>query len=182
MERGEAKRNNMIEKACLNDAEEILSVINTSNREAYKNIIPKEHFREPVLSLEDLLENLERMTFYIYKSEGRIVGVAALQIESEETGRIHWVYILPEHQRRGIGTALVTHLERKGREMGLRRLRLLTIGKAHWAVNFYKKLGYNLADKIERPWGFDVFMKKRLDRDTLRRESSWTLNSAKSKR
>ena len=153
----------MIEKACLNDAEEILSVINTSNREAYRNIIPKEHFREPVLSLEDLLENLERMTFYVYKSEGRIVGVAALQIESEETGRIRWVYILPEQQRRGIGTALVTHLERKGRAMGLRRVRLLTIGKAHRVVNFYKKLGYNLADKIERPWGFDVFMKKELE-------------------
>lgn len=150
----------MIGKACLNDAKEILSVINTSNREAFRNIIPKEHFREPVLYLEDLLEDLERMTFYVYKREGRIIGVAALQIEGKETGRIHWVYILPEHQRRGIGTALVTHLERKAREMGLRRLRLKTIGKAHQAVNFYKKLGYNLTDKIERPWGFDLFMEK----------------------
>lgn len=153
----------MIGKACLNDAEEILSVINTSNREAFKNIIPKEHFREPILSLEDLLEDLERMTFYVYKSEGRIVGVAALHIEGEKTGRIRWVYILPEHQRRGIGTALISHLERKGREMGLRRLRLKTIGKAYRAVNFYKKLGYNLAEEIERPWGFDVFMKKELE-------------------
>ncbi|MEW6232322.1 MAG: GNAT family N-acetyltransferase [Chloroflexota bacterium] len=152
----------MIEKACFDDAAEILLVINTSNREAYKNIIPQEHFKEPVLSLDKLLEDFERMTFYIYKSEGKIVGVAALQIESEETGRIRWVYILPEHQRKGIGTALITHLERKARKIGLRRLRLLTVGKANWAVNFYKKLGYNLADKIERPWGFDVFMEKDL--------------------
>jgi len=152
-----------IEKACCDDAEEILSVINTSNREAYESIIPKEHFREPVLSLEKLLEDFERKIFYVYKSEGKVVGVAALQIESEETGRIHWVYVLPEHQRRRIGTALVTHLERKGREMGLRRLRLTTVEKAHWAVNFYKKLGYDLADKIERPWGFDVFMEKELE-------------------
>jgi N-acetylglutamate synthase-like GNAT family acetyltransferase len=152
----------MIEKACLDDAAEILSVINMSNREAYKNIIPQEHFKEPVLSLDKLLEDLERMTFYTYKSEGSTVGVAALQIESEETGRIRWVYILPEHQRKGIGTALITHLEWKARKIGLRRLRLLTVGKANWAVNFYKKLGYNLADKIERPWGFDVFMEKDL--------------------
>ena len=152
-----------IEKACFDDVEQILSLINTSNREAYESIIPREHFREPVLSLEKLLEDSERMTFYVHKSEGRIVGVAALQIESEETGRIHWVYILPEHQRRGIGTALVTYLERKGREMGLRKLRLTTVEKAHWAVNFYRKLGYDLADKIERPWGFDVFMEKELE-------------------
>ncbi len=152
----------MIEKPCFDDVEEILSVINTSNREAYRNIIAKEHFREPVLSLEKLLEDFERKTFYVYKSEGRIVGVAALQIESEETGKIHWVYVLPEHHRRGIGTALVTHLERKGREIGLRKLRLTTVEKARWAVNFYKKLGYDLAGKIERPWGFDVFMEKEL--------------------
>ncbi len=150
----------MVEKACFDDVEQILSVINTSNREAYRNIIPKEHFREPVLSLEKLLEDFGSKIFYVHKSEGRIVGVAALQIESEETGRIHWVYVLPEHQRGGVGTALVTHLECKGRERGLRRLRLTTVEKARWAVNFYKKLGYDLADKIERPWGFDVFMEK----------------------
>ncbi len=152
----------MIEKACLDNAEDILLVINRSNREAYKNTIPKEHFREPVLSQQELLRDFERMTFYVYRSKSKIVGVAALQIESKETGRIHWVYILPEHQRKGIGTVLVTHLERKAKEIGLRRLRLLTIEKANWAINFYEKLGYNLADEIERPWGFDVFMGKEL--------------------
>jgi hypothetical protein len=78
------------------------------------------------LSLEKLLEDFERKTFYVYKSGGRVVGVAALQIESEETGKIHWVYV-------------------------------------RWAVNFYRKLGYGLVDKIERPWGFDVFMEKELE-------------------
>ncbi|MFQ6089666.1 MAG: GNAT family N-acetyltransferase [Candidatus Methanofastidiosia archaeon] len=152
----------MIEKAYSDNAEEILLVINTSNREAYKNIIPKEHFRKPFLSLEKLLEDFERMMFYIYRSKGRIVGVAALQIESEKTGRIHWVYILPEHQRMGMGTVLVTYLELRAREIGLRKLRLLTVENAKWAISFYKKLGYNLAERIERPWGFDVFREKDL--------------------
>ena len=153
----------MIARACSDDAEEILSVINTSNRESYKKIMPKEHFREPVLSLEKLLEDFESMTFRVHRNQGTIAGVAALETESEETGRIHWVYILPEYQRQGIGTALVTHLERKAIEMGLRRLRLLTVEKARWAVNFYKRLGYHLAQKIERPWGFDVSMTKELE-------------------
>jgi len=152
----------MIEKAYLSDAQEILLVINISNREAYKKVIPKEYFREPVLSLTELLRDFERMSFYVYKSEGRIVGVAALEVEGEERGRIHWVYILPEYQRRGIGTALVRYVEQKAKEIGLKRLRLLTVGQADWAVSFYKKLGYALADKVERPWGFDVFMEKEL--------------------
>ena len=152
----------MIEKTHLDNAEEILSLINTTNREAYKNIIPKEYFKVPVLSLEELLGDFERMTFYVYKSADRIVGVAALQIESEETGKLHWVYVLPEHQRRGIGTASVTYLERKAREMDLRRMRLRTIEKAAQAVNFYKKLRYHRTDKIELPWGSMISMEKEL--------------------
>ena len=131
----------MIETATLDHAAEILSVINTGNAEAYQGVIPKEHFREPVLSLEKLGQGFERMTFSVYKREGGILGVAALEVESEETGRLHWVYILPEHQRQGIGTALVTHLEGEAREMGLTKLRLLTIGRAQWAIDFYQKSG-----------------------------------------
>jgi len=116
----------MIEEAGCDDAQEILSVINTSNREAYRGVIPRKHFREPVLSLDKLLADLERMTFYVYRTEGRIVGVAALHVENEEIGRIRRVYVLPEHQRKGIGTALVAYLERKARDVGLKRMRLLT--------------------------------------------------------
>ena len=152
----------MIEEAGCDDAQEILSVINTSNREAYRGVIPRKHFREPVLSLEELLEDLRRMTFCVYRTEGRIVGVAALHVENEEIGRIRWVYVLPEHQRKGIGTALVAYLERKARDVGLKRVRLLTVGGAEWAVSFYRKLGYELADRIEQAWGFDVFMEKEL--------------------
>jgi len=152
----------LIEKACSVDAVEILSIINTTNREAYKDIIPKEHFKVPILTFEELLEILDKMAFYVYKTEGKIVGVAALQVESEETGKLNWVYVLPEHQGKGIGTALVTHLERKAREMGLKRMRLRTIEKADQAVNFYKKLGYRLADKIDVAWGFNILMEKDL--------------------
>jgi GNAT superfamily N-acetyltransferase len=143
----------MIEGASSDQAHEILAVINISNREAYRGVIPTEHFREPVLFLEQLLGNLRRMAFYVCRSEGKIIGVAALDVENEEVGRIRWVYVLSEHQRKGIGTALVTHLERRAREMGLKRMRLLTVGGAKWAVSFYQKLGYELALGLGRVHG-----------------------------
>jgi GNAT superfamily N-acetyltransferase len=152
----------MIEKASSRNAEEILSVINTSNRAAYKGIIPEEYFRVPALSLEKLLEDFERMLFYIYQSEGRVIGVAALGVECGGTGRIRRVYVLPEYQRKRIGSALMTHLERKAKEMGLTKLRVRTVEKAGWAVNFYKKLRYDVTDRIERPWGLDVILEKEL--------------------
>lgn len=57
-----AEGREMVEEASRDDAAEILSVINISNREAYGAIIPKEHFKEPVMSLDEVLEDFERMT------------------------------------------------------------------------------------------------------------------------
>ena len=47
----------MIEKAGPDDANEILAVINTTDREAYRAIIPRELFLEPILALDKLLGN-----------------------------------------------------------------------------------------------------------------------------
>jgi len=152
----------VIEETQLNDAHEILLIINTANREAFRSIIPEEHFREPLLSLDEFLERTKRMTFYVCRSEGRVVGVAGIELRSGKTGRVQHVYVLPDYQRRGVGTALVTHLERRAREIGLHTVEVVTDERAEWAVKFYKKLGYSLASKIENPWGFNLLFKKQL--------------------
>lgn len=153
----------MIEKASIEEVENILFVINTSNRKAYQSVFLKEHFKDPVLSLQELHALFERMQFFVYRSEDVIVGVAALSVEGVDMGQIHWVYILPEYQRRGIGTALVRHLEQRAMEKGLCRVKLHTLGIALWAITFYEKLGYGITGKIDKPWGFDVVMEKRLE-------------------
>jgi N-acetylglutamate synthase-like GNAT family acetyltransferase len=153
---------NMIEQAHPDDVPVILAVINASNRAAFRNIIPQPHFREPILSPEELLDDFQGMTFYVCRSKGSIVGVAALHVESLDAGKIRWVYVLPAHQRQGVGTALVTHVERQAKELGLSRLWLVTAEKATWAISLYQKLGYALRERIERPWGFNVAMEKEL--------------------
>ncbi len=153
----------MIEKASSDVAGDILSVINISNREAFRCIIPKEHFKEPVLSHEELLALFGRMSFYVYRHETKIVGVAAFSLEGQTTGRIRWVYVLPEYQRRGIGAALVRHIEARAIGKNIARLKLFAAGAALWAIEFYQKLGYQLTGKVDRPWGFDVIMEKELE-------------------
>jgi GNAT superfamily N-acetyltransferase len=152
----------MVVEARADRAQEILDVINTSNRMAYEGIIPRAHFKEPVLTDEELLEDLERMTFYGWESSGTLVGVAGLQDLGQGVGRVRYVYILPGYQRQGIGTALVTRVEMKANEMGFTKMKVLTVEKAGWAVAFYEKLGYSLAEKIKRPWGYDVLLEKEL--------------------
>jgi GNAT superfamily N-acetyltransferase len=120
------------------------------------------HFRESILSLEEPLDDFQRMTFYVYRSNGNIIGVATLYVESPDAGKIRWVYVLPGHQRQGIGTALLIDIERQARKLGPSRLWLVTAEKATWAISLYQKLGYALRERIERPWGFNVRMEKEL--------------------
>jgi len=151
-----------IEKARPEDSQEILRVINETNREAFGRIIPKEHFKEPILTREELCECLEKMTFYLLRHEEQTVAVAALSVEDEDSGRIRWVYVLPAYQNRGFGTALVRHLEKVGEELGLKKMKLVTDDGAKWAIRFYHRLGYTLAHSVPNPWGFDVWMEKQL--------------------
>lgn len=151
-----------IEKARSGDFQTILPVINKANREAFGRIIPKEHFKEPILTREELDKCLEKMTFYVHRHKKQIVAVAALSVEDDASGRIRWVYVLPKHQKQGVGTALVLHLEKVAREKGLRKLRLMTDNGAEWALRFYQKLGFTLAYRVPNPWGYDVWMEKQL--------------------
>jgi len=159
----------MIRKASLEDIKSILHVINVANREAFSKIIPKAYFREPFLSLEELLRDLKRMNFYVYEEEGKIVGVSALQVKREErTGIIYRVYVLPAYQRRGIGTSLIRKIEEEAKRIGLRKLMVLTDEKAYWALKFYKKLGYGIVNRIKRPHGFAVLMEKEISKSKVK--------------
>ncbi len=151
-----------VEKARSEDTRGILRVINETNLAAFSRIIPKEHFREPIITRKQFDECLERMTFYVHRKKGMVVAVAALGAEDQDCGRIRWVYVLPKYQKRGIGTALMFHLERLAREMGFRKTRLVTDNGAEWAIRFYMKLGYMLINKVPNPWGFNVWMEKHL--------------------
>ena len=97
----------------------ILYVINESNRQAYRSVIPKEYFREPVLTYEELVDWMDRAEFYGYFERNKITAVASLRIEDHDTARIGWVYVLPEFQRKGIGTTLIYHLESVAKQKGL---------------------------------------------------------------
>ena len=150
----------MIREARKDRAEEILEVVNNSNLEAYKDLIPQEHFKEPILTSEELQEDLKRMTFFGWEIKGKIVAVAALDDLGEQTGRVRYVYVLPGYQRQGIGTTLIRRVEELAEGLGIKHLKVLTVEKAGWAISFYCKLGYQLAERIQRPWGFDVFLEK----------------------
>lgn len=134
------------------DLEEILAVINTTNRLFYKEIVPPERFKDPFMSDDELKEEFERKDFYICELEGRIVGVAAFEVSKRapDDGIITRMYVLPQFQRRGIGMALIAEIESIARRQGVEEILIWTDPKAWWAVSFYKKAGYREIDPTAR--------------------------------
>jgi N-acetylglutamate synthase-like GNAT family acetyltransferase len=141
-------------KADVRDSESILFVINRSVREAYRDIIPPEHFRDPVLTREQMLREFECRTFYAYRLEDEVVGVAALKVQGE-VGIVNWVHVLPEHRRTGVGSCLMKHVEEDAKRIGMKRLLVQYVhDKATWAKSFYEKLGYTTGERTTLPWGY----------------------------
>lgn len=143
-----------VRRADARDLESVLQVINTSNRDAYRSIIPPEQFKDPILTLEQLRKEFDIMNFYVCRVEDKLVGVAALRIDEGAAGAVRWAHVLPEHRRKGIGTSLMKHIENEARDMRLRKLRVIYVWeRAHWARSFYAKLGYSRTGTITLPWG-----------------------------
>lgn len=152
-----ALKRNMIRLARAEDLEEILAVINITNRPFYKEIVPPERFKAPFMSYEELKEEFERKDFYLYKLEGRIVGVAAFEVPQAaarphftKVGVVTRMYVLPQFQRRGIGSTLISEIENIAKEQGIHEILIPTDPKAAWAVSFYKRSGYSEIDPTAR--------------------------------
>jgi len=146
-------------RAYARDIESVLQVINTSNSDAYRSIIPPDQFKDPILTLDQLHKEFENMIFYAYRLENKPVGVAALRIDEGEAGTVKWVHVLPEHKRKGVGTSLMRHIESEAKKMGLKKLRVAYVWeKAYWAKGFYTKLSYRKKEMVTLPWGDHAYI------------------------
>ena len=85
---------------------------------------------------------------WVAHNRGTVLGTAALRI-TDLPGHDHltpWlsgVFVLPEYQRRGVGTALCRHVEACAVQMGYRKLYLFTLDQQA----LYERLGWLHLDK-----------------------------------
>lgn len=79
------------------------------------------------------------VTFWGYEVDGAIVGIMGIQ-QVRDVDLIRHAYVLPGSQRRGVGSALLRHLQHLGR----RRMLVGTWAAASWAILFYRRHGFEL--------------------------------------
>ena len=82
------------------------------------------------------------------------VFVAALEDSGEIIGTVGYgggelwaLFVAPEHQRLGLGSALVAHVEAHARNRGLRRI---VLSASRTGIDFYEQLGYSQAGAPHR--------------------------------
>lgn len=82
--------------------------------------------------------------FWSAWDEGRLVGVCALKLLSDDHGEIKSMHTEANFRRKGVGSALLLHIIDAASAMGLRRLSLETGSWAYFAParELYKRHGF----------------------------------------
>ena len=129
-ERRHLKRRELVRVAC----EEDCTFIRTLSGEVfsvfgeYSEIIPQWFANQDVITL-------------VYVKNGLPVGFAMLYVLS---GEILAIAVLPAFHRRGIGSALLDHIQLLASQLGLRKLSLHTAKENNVARLFFQKAGFTV--------------------------------------
>ena len=135
----------MIRKCQPSDTERMHFIINEAAK-AYNGAIPADCYHQPYMPMDELNQEMGRMTFFGWEVNRELVAVMGFEPVKDVT-LIRHAYVLPEWQNQGIGNKLLSHL--KGL-VTTSRLLVGTWADASWAIAFYKKHGFNLLpDKEE---------------------------------
>ena len=129
------------------DRQAAVEVINTAAR-WYAEILPAEELHGPEMTPAQFDGEARRMTWYGAFLGATLVGVSGLEYV-RDAALLRHAYILPEHQRHGIGLSFVERLEAdarlEGGARGLRRIVVGTYARNYKARAALEKAGYRLS-------------------------------------
>ena len=135
----------MIRQCNDTDFEIIYSIINDAAR-VYKGVIPEDRWKEPYMSKEELLQQInEGVVFWGYEENDELIGVMGIQ-HIQDVSLIRHAYIRPQKQKRGIGRKLLADLCGRTDRPTL----IGTWASAVWAIQFYEKNGFKKVSQQEK--------------------------------
>ncbi len=133
----------LIRKMKKRDMKQVQDIAKTSWNATYEGIIPleiQERFLKAVYSKQNLKWRLKNTTFFVAEVNQGIVGFANF-FRVPESGRVELgaIYIYPEYQGAGIGTAFL----KVGMEkLGIRELHLNVEKNNQIGMTFYRAKGF----------------------------------------
>lgn len=127
------------------DLDVILGIINQA-AQAYRGVIPPDRWHEPYMPRDELRREIEQgVVFWVAEEDGRISGVMGMQDRGVVT-LVRHAYVVPGTQRKGVGTALLRHVQDLARKPVL----IGTWAAASWAIDLYRRNGFSLVPEREK--------------------------------
>jgi len=121
------------------DVPAILSIVNSA-AEVYRGVIPADRWHEPYMPKDELESELAAgVAFWGCEENGVLIGVMGIQ-PVKDVNLIRHAYVSPRAQAKGIGGALLRHLN----GLSTRRMLVGTWAAAEWAIRFYQRHGFVL--------------------------------------
>lgn len=129
-------------------SELIRKTINISNKKDY----PEDLMDRLITSEtpEHVLERASWTHFYVAELDGSIIGCGAIGPfwGKEDESSLFTIFVLPEHQGKGVGRLIINTLEK---DEFFQRAKRVEIPASITGVPFYLKMGYNYKDGITDP-------------------------------
>jgi|TARA_B100000315_G_scaffold174007_1_gene162464 N-acetylglutamate synthase-like GNAT family acetyltransferase len=130
----------------------IAEVIN-DGASAYKGVIPADRWHEPYMPRDYLdAEIVDGVKFWVMEDGGQVVGVMGIQ-DVKDVTLIRHAYVRTAVRRGGIGSALLGFLQ----DQTERPLLIGTWADAVWAVDFYRKHGFQLIEGADKDALLDAY-------------------------
>ncbi len=129
----------MVRKARIADAKDIHRLLLAYARDGL--VLPR--------SLAEIYESIRE--FFIYETEGEVLGVASLNVCWEDLAEVRSLAVAESATGRGIGRELVLECLEEARVLGIKKVFALT-----YQPGFFGKLGFRDIEKSELPhkiWG-----------------------------
>jgi GNAT superfamily N-acetyltransferase len=110
-------------------------------------------------SNEQYIRSLPRLTTFVARLHGDVVGFVALEQLFPESAENHVLAVHPDHHRQGIGRALLSHSEQWLRSRGVEVFHVKTLGPSDpyppYADTraFYTAVGFRPLFETTAPWG-----------------------------
>ena len=129
-------------------------------QKTYQELAPKQDFSHLALTVEQYLSR-ETPLWWVESADATVnagspivppplsqpvaclwMGNAIDQLQGDRHAHICLLYVMPEHRRRGVGSALMRHAEDWARARGDRQIGLQVFQSNKPALNLYHRLGY----------------------------------------
>ena len=135
----------LIRKSTADDREKIYSIVNEA-AVAYREVIPGDRWHEPYMSREELDREISLgVEFWVAEDDGTMAGVMGIQ-DKGKVALVRHAYVTTGTQRKGIGTALLHHVQ----SLTVKPILIGTWSDAVWAIDFYRRNGFAVVTPAEK--------------------------------